>query len=157
MTASELIGTGLISFVVGIFSGFFIQEIKFRKDRKRDKLLRLMPYMEIIHPIFESLMIDIEHAKKLAEKNDSEELNRYHERISKDFESFGIWFVDFAEKGLKIKLESIDLDLLLGLRGLNVFSQMIKNRGVKYIFENINLLSQSLINTEYLLKEFLKS
>jgi hypothetical protein len=157
MTISEVIATGIVSFVLGLISGLVIQTVKFRYDRRLDKIRRLMPYIELVHPIFESMAIDMEHGKRLMEKNDSDELIRYLNRMAKDFESFGSWFVEFAEKGMKPELESLNYDLLSGLGGANVYFQMVKNHGAKYILENMNEIAESLTKTKQLLNEFLKS
>jgi uncharacterized protein (DUF1330 family) len=116
-----------------------------------------MPYVEIVHPIVESLAINIAHSQKLVEKNDDEELTRYLTRTANDFESFGSWFLDFAEKGMKPELESLNYNLLSGLSGTNVYFQMVKNHGSKYILENVSEIKKSLCQTEQLLIEFLKS
>lgn len=157
LTVPEILVTGLVSFILGLISGLVIQRVKFQYDRRLDKIRRLMPYVEIVHPVFESLAINMEHGQKLIEKNDSEELARYLDRMVKDFESFGSWFVDFAEKGMKPELESLNYNLLSGLSGANVYFQMVKNHGTRYILENMNEIKQSLGKTEQLLNEFLKS
>jgi hypothetical protein len=156
LTVSEILATVLVGFIFGLFSGLLIQRKKFRDDLKLDKIRRLMPYIEVFHPTFESLVINVKHCQKLIEKNDSTELTRYLNRIYADFESFGSWFVDFANRGLKPELESIDYSLLLGLNGANVYFQLAKNHGTRYVLENINEIERSLGKTKQLLDEFLK-
>ncbi len=157
MTFEEVFATGILSFLLGLISGLAIQRVKFSNDRRLDKIRRLMPYVEIVHPIVESLAINIAHSQKLVEKNDDEELTRYLTRTAKDFESFGSWFLDFAEKGMKPELESLNYNLLSGLSGTNVYFQMVKNHGSKYILENVKEIKKSLCQTEQLLNDFLKS
>ncbi len=157
MTAEEALVTGILSFFFGLISGLLIQRVKFDNDRKLDKIRRIMPHAEIVHPILESLTIDIVHAHKLLEKNDNEELTRYLTRTAKDFESFNTWFLDFAEKGMKPELESLNYNLHKGLNGINVFCQMIRNHGIRYVLENMTEIQQALGQTQKFLNEFLKS
>ena len=148
--------TAVLSFGSGLLIGYLVQRKKFHDDLKLDKIRRLMPYVEVFHPIFESLVIDVRHGQKLIEKNDSTELTHYLDRILADFDSFGSWYADFADKGLKPQMESLNYNLLSGLNGTNVYYQLVKTHGTRYIFENINEIALSLGKTERLLKEFLK-
>jgi hypothetical protein len=149
--------TASLGFFFGLLIGLLVQREKFRDDLKRDKIRRVIPYIEVFQPIFESLVINIKHSQKLIEQNDSTELARYLDRVHSDFESFGSWFADFIGKGLKPQLESLNYNLLLGLNGTNVHFQSVKNHGTRYILENIAEIGQSLGKTERLLNEFLKS
>jgi hypothetical protein len=157
VTIEEALVTGILSFFFGLISGLLIQRVKFDNDRRLDKIRRIMPHAEIVHPILESLTIDVAHAHKLLEKNDDEELTRYLARTAKDFESFNIWFLDFAEKGMKPEMESLNYNLHKGLNGVNVFCQMIRNHGTRYIPENITEIQQTLWQTQKFLNEFLRS
>jgi hypothetical protein len=153
----EILVTALLSFFLGLISGLALLKTKFSSDRRLDKIRRIMPHIEIVQPIVESLAINCAHSQKLIEKNDNDELTHYLERTAKDFELFGSWFIDFADKGMKPELQSLDNNLFLGLSGANVYFQMVRNHGTKYILENMKEIRQSLLKTDQLIKEFLRS
>lgn len=157
ITIISAVITGVLGFLLGLFGGLIIQKEKFKDDLKLDKIRRLMPDVEEVQPILKSLIINIKHTLILIDNNDRDELNRYLDRIFIDFENYSKWFTGFLNKGFEPKMESIDYSLLVGLKGINVFSQLIKNNGTGYIQSNIQGIEDSLFQAECLIDNFLKS
>ena len=148
--------TAMLSFLLGLIGGVIIQSVRFRYNRRLDKIRRVMPHMETVHPIFETLMIDAEHACRLQEKNDASELDRYIARISETFNSFGKWYSEFVERGMKPELQSLDYNLYAGLYGIFTYHQMTKIHGVQFLSQSLVDIGAKLGKTMTLLEEFLK-
>jgi len=112
--------------------------------------------METVHPIFESLMINVEHGFRLQEENDVSELNRYIARISETFSSFGEWYAELVERGMKPELQSLDYGLYAGLYGIFVYHQMTRIHGVQFVSQYLSDIRRDLKKTMPLLEGFLK-
>jgi len=156
LTLWEDLTVAFFGFLLGLISGVVIQSLKFKHDRKLDKIRRLMPYMEIVHPIVETLLIDVEHGLKLQEKDDLPELDRYLIRVADAFSPFAEWYSDFVERGMKAELQSLEYELFAGLYGIFVYYQLTKIHGVETISQNLKEIGANLKKTISMLEEFLK-
>ncbi len=152
----ENLPSAIFGFILGLVSGIIIQTVKYGYDRRLDKVRRLMPHIEIVHPILEALIIDIDHTSKLREKDDQAEYDRYTTRITGVFGTFRSWYTEFAEKGLKPELQSMNYDLYASIYGIYVCSQMTKDQGTNFISQNLDDVREKLHRTMNLVEEFLK-
>lgn len=152
----EDLTVAFVGFLLGLLSGIVIQSLRFSYQRKLDKIRRVMPYVETVHPILETLVINVEHCSRLQEKNDTVEMQRYLKRATGALNSFGEWFSGFAERGLKPELQSLKYDLYAGLYGIFVYYQMTKIHGIEFVSQNLEEIGTNLERITKLLEEFLK-
>jgi len=144
-----------LSFLAGLFSGIIIQSLRFRYERRLDMIRRLMPYMETLHPIFESFVMDVEHVMKLQEINDAQEFDRYVGRISETLNTYGSWYSAFVAEGMKPELQSLNYDLYAALYGIFVYYQMSRKHGDQFLSQHLVDLQKDLKRAKILLEQFL--
>jgi hypothetical protein len=147
----------LFSFFLGLVSGIIIQTMKFRYDRKLDRIRRVVPDLENVHPILEVLIDDIDHEIKLQKRYDSGEIIRYSARIKKGLNLYREKYTEFVAKGLKPELLSLDHELYSGLQGIFVYCQLVDNYGEETILKNLQDINRTVKETMSLLEIFLKS
>ena len=146
----------ILDLIVGFIIGMIVQSKKFSHDLQLDKIRRLTPHMEKIHPICETLITNIEHAIALLDSSDQEEFNRYLERTQNGLYDYGVWFESLSSEGLKPELQSLDYNLYASLYGIFVYYKMAKNEGRLFLQQQMKTVTKDLKRTQRYLENFLK-
>jgi hypothetical protein len=154
----------LQDFVLGLFSGlasgilvgYIVEHFRLRNAQRLEKLKRLTPHIEVVHPIVEELSDDVAYFQKTQLRNDSLGEHAFTSHILNSFDKYGTWYENFLSNGYRTELESVNKWLSLSLYGLFVHSRMVKKYGEDHVFREIFSIKKSLDESRVFIEKFLK-
>ena len=146
------LASGLLS---GVIVGWIVEHYRLKNSLKVERIKRLTPYIEMVHPIIEELCDDISYFKKTQFRKMNEENQNFVIRISKAFDKYGLWYEQFQSNGFKPELGATSKLLLYSINGLFAHSQMSKKYGEDHILREIDEIFDSLNQCRVLVEQFL--
>jgi len=127
---------GLFSgLIVGIVVGFIVEHIRLKNMLKIERIKRLAPHLELVHPVLERMYQDVEYLKIIQSRND--DFKDLAQKTCQGFEEYQTWYKVFRENGLKPELEHSSRFLYALINGVFVHSQMVGKYGIQHALANI--------------------
>jgi archaellum component FlaC len=141
MVDLEGVVLGLVSgLVVGTVVGFIVEHLRLKNMLKIERVKRLAPQLELVHPVLEKICDDVSYLRAIQSRNDDfEDLTR---KTCQSFEEYQSWYNTFRENGLKPQLEHSSKDLYALINGVSVHAQMVTKYGVQHLLANIEDISK---------------
>lgn len=128
--------SGLITgIVVGIVVGFWIERRRLKNMLKIERIKRLVPHMELVHPVLERISEDVGYLKIMQSRDDDPK--DFAQRTCQSFEEYRTWYKVFKENGLKPELEHSSKSLYALINGVFVHAQMVNKYGAQHVLANI--------------------
>ena len=146
--------SGLIS---GVVVGYVIEHYRLKNGLKIERIKRLMPHIEVVHPIVEELRDDLAYLQKTQTRTESEDDPNFMQKICRTLDKYGAWYTQFQSNGLKPELGATNKELFAYLNGLSVHSKMAKKYGQDYVLREINQISKSARVCVSMIEQFLRS
>ncbi len=154
-----------INFIAGLLAGLFsgvavgyvVEHYHFKNGLKMERIKRLMPYIEVVHPIVEELRDDLAYLQKTQMRTEGEEDSNFMQKICRTLDKYLSWYTQFQSNGLKPELAATNKELLTYINGLSVHSRMTKKYGQDYVLREINQISKSARICVLILERFLSS
>jgi hypothetical protein len=146
--------SGLLS---GVAVGWVVERYRLKNSLKVERMKRLTPQIEIIHPIVEELCADVDYfAKRQLRLPDGED-DSILEKIITYFAKYNAWYLGFQSKGFKPELGATSKPLLNRLTAIFAYSLRIRKYGGQYLLNEIDEISESLKASQSLIEQFLTS
>lgn len=145
---------GLFSgLIVGIVVGLIIEHIRLKNALKIERIKRLAPHLELVHPVLERIQEDGAYLKVIQTRDDDfQELVR---KICEGFEEYRTWYKVFRENGLKPELEHSSKYLYALINGVFVHAQMADKYGIQHILSNIKEILEKVCDCQKEIGSFL--
>jgi len=128
--------SGLVTgVVVGIVVGFLIERQRLKNMLKIERIKRLAPHMELLHPVLERISEDVGYLKIIQSRDDDPK--DFTQKACQGFEEYRTWYKIFKENGLKPELEHSSESLYALINGVFVHAQMVHKYGAQHVLANI--------------------
>jgi hypothetical protein len=146
--------SGLLS---GLLVGYVVEHYRLRNGLRIERMKRLTPHIEMVHPIIEELCDDASYFQKSHLRTDGSEEQNLAIKIGVTFDKYGTWYQHFQSNGLKPELAATSKSLFALLSGLFVHSTMTKKYGKDYIYREIDEIANSMQKCLLEVEQFLAS
>ena len=146
--------SGLLS---GVIVGYIVEHYRLKNELKVERIKRLTPHVEIVHPIIEELCDDVIYFQKAQMRKGYSEDPSFIKKIGIAFDKYETWYIQFQSDGLKPELSATRKQLFNLLNGLFVHSRMSRKYGQDYVLREINEISTSAKDCLSELEQFLSS
>lgn len=146
----------ILTFGLGLASGFIIEILRFEYLRKKDNWNDLKTPLQKVYGVVRNLQNDCDHAFKIQNNSASIVVDSVLYRITQNLETYLEWFKPF-EEGLGVKkVDSIDEELGAALKGISYFA-IYSRQDRRYVETRLDNFREITGSAERRMEEFMKA